>query len=284
MKNYSSKISVLMFSVIIISLTLFTLMIYRTQTEQAKATMTADALEFLYQKGLGYMNLSRWQDAKATLEAVFEIDPNYKDVQARLIEIETEIKRLGLTSITTPIASPTLENIYPSDYKTLELNIELQDPVMPINLPANPSSLSQIAGDLAWNQPTFASSYWQVGYPSGATSGKSWTCAGSTNSWFYVDLGKPKDIHQIVTTLFVDARFSKAPRTAYIVSNDLKTWQVVIEETNYENSSHRGQPRVLTLPEDVEARYVGLYATGWDGGWADLNVFVVLPPDQPFQE
>jgi hypothetical protein len=159
------------------------------------------------------------------------------------------------------------------------LNIKPREPVEPINIPTKPSSSSKIAGDLAWNKPAFASSYWADGYPSGATSGELWRSAGSTNSWFYVDLGKPEDIHEIVTTLFVDAAFSAAPRTTYIVSNDLKKWQLVIEETNHQNASHRGQPRVLTLSEDVRARYVGLYATGWDGGWADLSVFAVLPPN-----
>ena len=163
-------------------------------------------------------------------------------------------------------------------YPTMTLELQPQTPVAPVNLPANPVWPSKLPEDLAWNKPTFASSYWQDHYPSGSTSGQGfWLCAGSTGSWFYVDLLEPRSIHAIITTLFVDANFSAAPRTTFITSNDLKVWQRVIEEHNTLNEANRGRPRMLILPQDVTARYVGLYAEGWDGGWADQTVFAVLP-------
>lgn len=163
-------------------------------------------------------------------------------------------------------------------YPTMELPIQPQRPIAPINLPEQPTAPPKFSGDLAWNQPTFASSYYEDGYPARCTSGQgAWRSAESSGAWVYVDLGEPKRIHHIVTTLFVDANRSKSPRTTYIASNDMRIWERVIEETNVDNVSKRGQPRTLTLPHDVTARYVGLYAAGWDGGWADMGVFAVLP-------
>jgi hypothetical protein len=192
--------------------------------------------------------------------------------QATVQSHETEGKKSGIKRNTQQASEGN------AVVTNLVLPLSPQQPKKSVNIPTDPAPEPKFPGNLAWNRPTFASSYWKDGYPSKATSGGAWRSAGSTGSWLYVDLGTPQPIQRIITTLFVDANFSQAPRTTYIVSNDLKTWQRVYEETNPENASKRGQPRTLTLPAVVTAQYVGLYATGWDGGWADLTVFAVLPP------
>jgi hypothetical protein len=161
---------------------------------------------------------------------------------------------------------------------TLELNLTEQAPQSPMN---RWNAVSYLQGDLAWDKPTFASSSWQDGYPSRATNGPDtmgnsdmWRSAGSTGSWLYVDLGAPTSFTTVISTAFVD---TSIPETYYIVSDDLKTWRVVYDEINADNKTMRWIPRVITLPQTVTARYVGLYAQNWDGGWGDLHLFAVLP-------
>ncbi|KAA3657948.1 MAG: LamG domain-containing protein [Chloroflexi bacterium] len=85
-------------------------------TLAAIPTMTAESLEFLYQKGLGYINIKRWQEAKTAMEGVFEIDPNYIDVQAKLIEIDTQIANSHTpTAIPSSTSTPTPSTPTPSD-------------------------------------------------------------------------------------------------------------------------------------------------------------------------
>jgi len=92
----------------------------KAQAEQARAdaqataaaapTATAEALEAHYQKGLGYMNMGRWEEAKAELEQVFAVDPNYKEVQARLAEVEAKLEELSIPTATlTPEPTDTPE-------------------------------------------------------------------------------------------------------------------------------------------------------------------------------
>lgn len=111
---------VILVSIIVVAIMAGSLELYRVQDEQAKATltaiptMTAEALEFLYQKGLGYINIEHWQQAKTTLEVVFEIDPNYKDVQAKLIEVEAQMARLNITPTSMPLSGPPAATNTPS--------------------------------------------------------------------------------------------------------------------------------------------------------------------------
>jgi len=94
-------------------------------TAAAAPTATAETLEALYQKGLGYINIGRWVEAKTELERVFEANPNYKEVQAKLAEVEAEIARLTPTSTPTPIttatptptATPVTRVVYSSDFE-----------------------------------------------------------------------------------------------------------------------------------------------------------------------
>jgi tetratricopeptide (TPR) repeat protein len=83
--------------------------------KKAAATATAEirsAIESAYQRGLAYFDLERWEQAKAEFEQVIAVDPNYKDVQAKLAEAENrlaEIRALTPTATLTitPGPSPT---------------------------------------------------------------------------------------------------------------------------------------------------------------------------------
>ena len=78
-----------------------------TTTGQALAvTATAETLEAQYQRGLGYINLEKWVEAKSELEQVFEADPNYKEVQAKLAEVEAKLKELNIPTA-TPMPTPS---------------------------------------------------------------------------------------------------------------------------------------------------------------------------------
>jgi hypothetical protein len=87
---------------------------YQALDKQAQATavavptLTVEALEFSYQKGLGYMNLGRWPEAKREMELVFEVDPNYRDVQVRLSEIYSQLSDNKLTNSSPEMMTPTV--------------------------------------------------------------------------------------------------------------------------------------------------------------------------------
>lgn len=78
--------------------------------ERAAATATAElrsAIESAYQRGLAYLNLERWEQAKAEFERVIALDPNYKDVQANLAKAETRLAEIrALTPTTPPTITP----------------------------------------------------------------------------------------------------------------------------------------------------------------------------------
>ena len=81
--------------------------------ERIAATATAETaliIEQMYQRGLAYSNLERWEQAKMEFERVIAGDPNYKDVQAKLAEVETklaEIRALPPTATPLPLETPT---------------------------------------------------------------------------------------------------------------------------------------------------------------------------------
>lgn len=101
--------------------------------QAAAATTTVEAMEAHYEKGVAYMNLSRWEEAKAELQQVFEGDPNYKEVQAKLTEVEVEIAKLTPTVTPSPLvtntptspaatATPRPEERHPGEVNLLESN------------------------------------------------------------------------------------------------------------------------------------------------------------------
>ena len=75
-------------------------------TVATAATATVEAVEVHYQKGLGRIELGQWEQAKAELQQVFETDPNYKDVQAKLAEVEKKLQETP-TPTSTPTSTPT---------------------------------------------------------------------------------------------------------------------------------------------------------------------------------
>lgn len=81
-------------------------------TAQSAATATAQALseiETAYQRGLGYFNLKRWEQAKAELEKVIGVDPTYKEVQAKLAEVEAKLAE-SLTVSPSPVPTSIVDN------------------------------------------------------------------------------------------------------------------------------------------------------------------------------
>jgi tetratricopeptide (TPR) repeat protein len=72
----------------------------------AASTATAETLETHYQKGLGYINIGRWEEAKTELEQVFKVAPGYKDVQVKLAEVEAGIAALTPTATLTSTPLP----------------------------------------------------------------------------------------------------------------------------------------------------------------------------------
>lgn len=188
-----------------------------------------------------------------------------------------------------PTWTPTpFVGIFPIDGLTLQLNVSDQAPTTPLNLADQPADKPYYPGDLAWNKPTYANNFYRDSYPSRATSGirvnvlRGWESADSTGSWLYVDLGEPKVIHQIITIHFVDSNFSKSPQYYYLASNDLKTWGVIADETDTNNATLRYQPRIINLTHDITARYIGIYAANWSGGWGSVDLFAVFPPEYEY--
>jgi tetratricopeptide (TPR) repeat protein len=78
----------------------------KTRLAESRTTATATAVETHYQKALAYINLERWIEAQMELQAVFETDPNYKDVQALWAVV---IPKLTPTATPSPSVTPTPE-------------------------------------------------------------------------------------------------------------------------------------------------------------------------------
>ena len=79
-------------------------------TATAEVQATAQALEVHYQRALGFINLEQWAEAQVELQAVFETDPNYKDVQTQLAVVNAEIAKLTPTATPAPSVTPTPEH------------------------------------------------------------------------------------------------------------------------------------------------------------------------------
>ena len=76
---------------------------------------TVEALEARYQRAIGLLNIQQWADAQAELWAIFDINPNYKDVQTQLVAVNAEVAKLVPTP--TPISEIfTLEPDYDSGW------------------------------------------------------------------------------------------------------------------------------------------------------------------------
>jgi tetratricopeptide (TPR) repeat protein len=132
----------------------------RTKVDAAKATATAQheataakMLETHYQKGLAYRSMEKWAEAKVEFEAVFAVDPNYEDVQAKLVEAE---KKLAEMKTLTPIPLPT-----PSSTSTIVVTPTPSTVVWK----AFPSAIASCEGPKdssgkPWYEPDFNDSTW----------------------------------------------------------------------------------------------------------------------------
>lgn len=95
-------------------------------TAVAAPTITAEALEARYQRALGLINMQQWVEAQAELRSVFDIDPDYRNVQEDLSIVNAEVAKLTPTTEPTPIATstpsptPTARDtvIYSNDFDT----------------------------------------------------------------------------------------------------------------------------------------------------------------------
>ena len=190
-----------------------------------------------------------------------------------LSEAEVAVLASGQTVVTSPTPTPT-----PPTYSTLTLNLTAKASVIGVNQFSAYGSAFHYAADMAWKQPVFVKNYSGANYPAYLTTGtwqSSLVIAGATGSWYYVDLGTPRSVKQIMLTQFAD--MGGNARQYWIASNDLQTWSIVRDETNPYNRTQRGYLRSWTLSQSLSARYVGLYAAYW-GGWGDAQVLMVLPP------
>ncbi len=87
------------------------------EKQAALATATADALaqlEVIYQRGLALMDRGQWLDAEAELQQVFAAAPGYKEVQAKLTELESkaEAEKQARSATATADAQARLETHY----------------------------------------------------------------------------------------------------------------------------------------------------------------------------
>lgn len=183
----------------------------------------------------------------------------------------TALGQMNRTTEAHIMRTATAEALYPRR----TVNLLPQTASVTINLLEGDLLPALIEGDLAWGRPAFASSYDGENYPVNVTHSTVgvWRSVGSTGTWFYVDLGEAQIFNQIITTLYTT---SDTPCTEYIISDDLAMWRVVYTEGYPLSDSTRGHPRTLNLAAPVTARYVGLYAAAWDGGWGELSQFAVL--------
>ncbi len=106
-------------------------------TPTAQAQATAEALEAQYQRGLGYINLEQWIEAKAELEQVFAVDPDYKEVQDKLAQVNNRLSELALL---TPTPTP-MPPIPPTPTPTSVIA-----GIIPFSVSDNPEALNPVFG------------------------------------------------------------------------------------------------------------------------------------------
>lgn len=183
----------------------------------------------------------------------------------------------------TSAASPTITvpalARRPGD-ELLRLPLVRQTPKEALNLCAACAPQPEVEGDLAFGKPVFASSVLEDNYPALATDGIAETAWQSRNSrvgWLYVDMEAVQSFNTIITDLWVTDPWGFDQQTRFIISNDLRTWLVVAQETISKDLAVGGYLRTLRLSEAVSARYIGIYGDEW-GGNAIMKRFMVLPP------
>jgi hypothetical protein len=158
--------------------------------------------------------------------------------------------------------------------QTLQLDVPEATPESMIN---EGTSVQSVAGNLAAEKPAFASSSAYSYPPFHATDGLDtiWESDGSTGSWLYVDLGETKTFHILVPSMSIEMVDGTTPETYFIASDDLKTWNIIYDYTDYDKYQPWDGPAIV-LPS-ITARYVGLYAKNWGGGQGMVAEFILLP-------
>jgi tetratricopeptide (TPR) repeat protein len=229
----------------------------------AAATATAEALETHYQKGLAYMNLERWEEAKAEMEQVLEVDPDYKETQEKLAQIEQ-----ALTNI-----APTLTARSP-----------------------------KTALEVAARKPATASGFWRYSdnhlyppsnivdrttdEPDGCGPGASsyWLLPDNQTGWAQVDLQQNYTIVKLRWLNTHNGRCGgdRATTRFHIVVSQSGAFKgeerVVYSGTMKFSVSPIYQEAVLSPP--VEARYVRFYVDEYyraGGGLNELEVYAEVP-------
>lgn len=163
-------------------------------TVQAAPAATREALEVTYQKGLAYMNLGRWSDAKSELEQVLESDPNYREVQSKLADVMAQLEK---SSTVTPVALPTTVDT-PSPTSTprtivTQIVSGIGDPVS--TTPEGPFDLRATAGYVpveSWATISGATHIWYGDYRSGPL-------------YFAKDLEIPADATDVTASIQITA-------------------------------------------------------------------------------
>lgn len=157
---------------------------------------------------------------------------------------------------------------------TLTLNITATEPEWFVNYGTH---VGMIQGNVVWDKPVFASASVEHREPFHATDGLDvvWESAEGTGSWLYVDLGAPTSFRILAPAMMIKADDPSVIETYYIASDDLKTWRVLYDETDYAKYPEWHNP-VIVLPQSVTARYIGLYAQNWGNGQGIVDEFVVL--------
>jgi len=133
------------------------------EASAARATAeAATAIETAYQRGMGYYNLERWAEAQTAFEEVFAADPTYKDVQAKLAEVEAKLAEVQkLTPTATPV--PTATPIPPAQTPQI-INVALKKPAT-ASLTYKQDTPNKVNdGDLetAWNAGAHGPQWWEV--------------------------------------------------------------------------------------------------------------------------
>ncbi len=85
-----------------------------TQANRESSSQTLTAIDLMYERAKGNINLGSWDDALRDLQAVFNAQPNYKDVQALLTQVRNQLQteeKADSQSLTTVTRQSIAEQI-----------------------------------------------------------------------------------------------------------------------------------------------------------------------------
>jgi tetratricopeptide (TPR) repeat protein len=177
-------------------------------TAVAAPTVTAEAMEAHYNKGLGYINMRRWEEAKAELEEVFDLDPNYKDVVEKLTEVETQLAKMVTQ---TPTPSVVYEPVTIQSICNYEFSTDIR----------NPPTGDQVFGGIPFSIPASGFNRFETqhrGFPSFPTRG-----------FVTVSIPNPIAVHVLIAGGYVLPEFAgKQVGRIVLHFSDASTYEEVI--------------------------------------------------------